>query len=56
MHTTFNEIAHQRAEELLADHRRVREASDAKGMRYSVAPALPVDIIGLYILTPVATL
>ncbi|HXN09208.1 MAG TPA: hypothetical protein VN860_06065, partial [Candidatus Acidoferrales bacterium] len=47
-------IATQRASQLLADHRRVREASDAKGLRYSVTPALPVDVIGLYVLMPVA--
>jgi hypothetical protein len=47
-------IATQRADTLLADHRRVREASDAKGLRYSVTPSLPVDVIGSYVLLPVA--
>jgi superfamily II DNA or RNA helicase len=46
--------AKARAEQLLADHRRVREASDAKGLRYSVTPSLPVDVIGVYVLLPVA--
>lgn len=40
-----------RAEQLLDDHRRVREASDATG-RYTVEPCLPVDLIGLYVLLP----
>lgn len=50
--TMFLEIAHVRAEELLADHRRVREASEAKGTRYAVAAAPPVDVIGAYVLMP----
>ncbi|MBF0145026.1 MAG: DEAD/DEAH box helicase [Magnetococcales bacterium] len=48
----FSRIARQRADELLADHRRVREASDAKGIRYDVKPCLPVDVIGIYVLAP----
>lgn len=52
----FDAIARRRAEELLADHRRIREASDARGVRYSVTPALPVDKIGVYVLMPMAKL
>jgi superfamily II DNA or RNA helicase len=52
----FTAIAERRAEELLADHRRIREASDARGLRYSVSPALPVDKIGVYVLMPMAKL
>ena len=52
----FNDIAQSRAEALLADHRRIREASDARGLRYSVSPALPVDKIGVYVLMPMAKL
>lgn len=48
----FDAIARARADELLVDHRRIREASDARGMRYSVTPALPVDKIGVYVLMP----
>ena len=51
---TFERIAKERSRELLADHRRIREASDAKGLRYNVIPALPVDKIGVYIFQPVA--
>jgi superfamily II DNA or RNA helicase len=36
---------------LLADHRRVREAADARGS-YSVKALLPPDVIGLYVLLP----
>ena len=53
---TFERIAHERAQELLADHRRIREASDAKGLRYDVIPALPVDKIGVYVFMPMASL
>lgn len=49
----FESLAHKRADELLADHRRIREASEIRGIRYSVTPALPVDIIGVYVLMPV---
>ena len=52
--TLFEAIAEKRARELLDDHRRVREAGDASGVRYSVTPALPVDIIGIYVLMPSA--
>ncbi|MGY6278173.1 helicase-related protein [Methylomonas sp. MgM2] len=44
-------LAQQRAETLLADHSRVREAARDVG-QYSVTPCLPVDIIGVYVLLP----
>lgn len=44
-------IAKTRAHELLQDHRRVREAADAKGT-YQVTASLPVDIMGVYVLVP----
>lgn len=44
-------IAGERARQLLEDHRRVREASDAKG-RYKVTPSLPVDVMGVFVLVP----
>ena len=52
----FNAIAQSRAEALFSDHRRVREASDVRGLRYSVSAALPVDKIGVYVLMPMAKL
>jgi len=44
-------LARDRAEALLADHRRVREAARDIGT-YSVQPCLPVDVIGVYVLLP----
>lgn len=44
-------LARQRADTLLQDHRRVREAADDQG-RYAVTPSLPVDVIGVYVLLP----
>lgn len=41
----------RRAQALLADHRRVREAADARGT-YSVKALLPIDVIGLFVLLP----
>ena len=44
-------LAEARAEALLADHSRVRRAANDVG-QYSVAPCLPVDVIGVYVLLP----
>lgn len=44
-------IAMARADALLADHRRVRDASGDKGA-YSVSPVLPPDIMGVYVYLP----
>jgi ERCC4-related helicase len=44
-------FARVRADALLADHRRVREASRSRG-RYEVTPLLPVDVIGVFVLLP----
>jgi hypothetical protein len=44
-------FAERRAKALLEDHRRVREAADARGS-YSVRALLPADVIGLYVLLP----
>ena len=44
-------FAERRAQALLADHRRVREAGDDRG-RYSVKALLPADVIGLFVLLP----
>lgn len=45
-------IARERAEILLADHRRVRDAARARG-EYQVRALLPVDVIAAYVLLPV---
>lgn len=44
-------FAERRAQALLVDHRRVREAAEALG-RYSVKALLPADVIGLFVLLP----
>lgn len=44
-------LAQQRAETLLADHKRVREAARDVG-QYNVKPCLPVDVMGVYVLLP----
>jgi hypothetical protein len=44
-------LARQRADALLTDHRRVREAARDLGS-YEVTPCLPVDVLGVYVLLP----
>jgi hypothetical protein len=44
-------LARARAQALLADHRRVREAAEGRGS-YQVTASLPVDVMGLYVLLP----
>ncbi|MGC3998045.1 MAG: helicase-related protein [Anaeromyxobacter sp.] len=44
-------FAKRRAQALLEDHRRVREASDARGS-WTVKALLPADVIGLFVLLP----
>lgn len=46
-------IARDRAQVLLQDHRRVREAAEARGS-YQVTASLPVDVMGIYVLVPAA--
>ena len=56
LENTFERLAQERARGLLADHRRIRDASDVRGLRYDVVPALPVDRIGVYVFMPMANL
>jgi superfamily II DNA or RNA helicase len=51
---TLRTIAESRANALLADHRRIREAAEARGS-YQVTASLPVDVMGVYILAPAPT-
>ena len=55
MEDAFARVAHEQARRLLTDHRRIREASDARGLRYDVVPTLPVDKIGVYVFMPMAS-
>lgn len=45
-------FALERADQILRQHRRVRDAARARG-RYQVNPILPVDILGVYLFLPV---
>lgn len=47
----LREIAEAQAQRLLADHRRVREAAQARGS-YSVQALAPVDVMAIYVLLP----
>lgn len=47
----FEALARQRADQLLADHQRVREAAKDVGT-YEVSPCLPIDLMGVYVLLP----
>jgi len=51
----LNEAAEARGQELLDAHRRVRSAARIKGVRYDVRPHLPPDVLGVYVLLPVAS-
>ncbi|MEN6350508.1 MAG: helicase-related protein [Syntrophomonas sp.] len=44
--------ARQRGEDLLTAHTRVRQAARLKGLRYSIDPQLPPDLLGIYIFLP----
>lgn len=44
-------LAARQAETLLADHRRVRQAAEARG-RYDVKSLTPVDVVAMYVLLP----
>ncbi len=48
----INDVARIRADALLADHFRVREAAAARGFRTTVEACLPIDIIGVFVLLP----
>ncbi len=50
----FARVARERARRLLEDHRRIRDASEVRGLRYGVEPVLPVDQIGIYVFVPYA--
>lgn len=50
--SVFEGLAKSRADGLLEDHRRIRDASGTKGQYFQVRPALPVDLIGVYVFQP----
>lgn len=48
----LEQIARERAKELLAAHARVRSATRLRGVSQQVEPQLPPDILGLYVFLP----
>ncbi|MDP9355798.1 MAG: DEAD/DEAH box helicase [Chloroflexota bacterium] len=50
----IEQLARERADEVLVAHRRVRDAAGMTGIRYAVRPTLPADVLGLYVLMPTA--
>jgi superfamily II DNA or RNA helicase len=50
----LDQVARERGEELLAAHRRVRNAAQQRGVRYRVEPQLLLDVLGIYIYLPMA--
>ena len=50
----LNEVAVQRGEELLEQHRRVRTAVRMQGVNQRVEPQLPSDVLGIYVYLPKA--
>ncbi|MER3410724.1 MAG: ATP-dependent helicase, partial [Thermoleophilia bacterium] len=50
----LEEEARRRAQALLDSHLRVRDAARLRGLRYRVEPKLPPDLLGVYVLLPVA--
>ncbi len=50
----LNQVAEQRGAELLEAHRRVRMASQAKGVSHRVEAQLPPDVLGIYVYLPKA--
>ena len=55
LRAAFDDLARARAADVLADHRRVRDAAQARG-RYEVEPVLPPDVVGVYVLVPARSL
>lgn len=53
LQAALNAIAEERGQALLAAHRRVRTAVRQSGVRHTVQPQLPPDVLGLYLLLPV---
>jgi len=51
----LDEVAIVQGDAVLDAHRRVREASRTKGVRYSIKPILPPDVLGIYVYLPKAS-
>lgn len=49
----LNDLAESHGKELLDSHKRVRTAAKRTGVKYSIEPQLPPDVLGLYVYLPV---
>ncbi|MAG93374.1 MAG: ATP-dependent helicase [Planctomycetaceae bacterium] len=49
----LDEVAEAHGKELLDAHQRVRTAARRTGVKYSIEPQLPPDVLGLYVYLPV---
>lgn len=54
IHERLDVFAEERAQALLEAHRRVRQAAAMRSASVKVAPLLPVDVLGVYVLLPKA--
>jgi hypothetical protein len=53
LQAALNARVTQRGQELLDAHRRVRSAARLTGVRHTIQPQLPADVLGIYILLPI---
>jgi superfamily II DNA or RNA helicase len=52
LHPYLAQFADERAQELLSAHQSVRQDARQTGVRTTVRPQLPVDVLGVYVLLP----
>jgi hypothetical protein len=50
--STLDDVARERGRELLAAHRRVRQAGRRRGVKETIEPQLPADVLGLFVYLP----
>ncbi len=51
----LNDVAEAHGKELLDAHKRVRTAARRTGVKYSIEPQLPPDVLGLYVYLPASS-
>jgi hypothetical protein len=52
LNSKLDEYTRKRGDELLAAHKRVRQAGQRRGIRETIEPQLPADVLGLYVYLP----
>jgi hypothetical protein len=50
--SALDAVAHDRAQELLAAHRRVRAAARLRSVEHAVEAKTPPDLLGIYVFMP----